>query len=388
MAITKLPDTYLDEEIDFELTGKGGKIPCFIGVTNNNGSEERPVDGTLITKYTSYRALNKPIEAGGIGEQNLLNSIMHDFYEEAALKNIDDIGIEHAYVIDVGSGLDKSSWLNAVETALTKRDISVLAFIGTENMKDGIATYSLVDLMKAVHTYIKTETEDFEFLNAFFTKLNSTDDELIALTENETTGVQKSRIGLCESNKFGKIIARICVTPYQNEPGFFDYRSVKAGEFLERTKAQRIALQNAGIIFNNDVYSDEEIHPRMNLCTATSFASSNKPADALFQARFIADEVLKQVKSACFPFIKANDSATNLVRLQTQVDTVVDAFINREECRAWNKVHGTGTHLEVKESDKNPYDFEIIGTIQPTNCIIAINVHEKLNNASLYQSGL
>lgn len=386
MSITKLPGTYLTEEVDLDMTGTGGKIACFIGRTGNTGSAERPVDGSVITKYTSYRALNKPIEAGGIGEQNLLNDTMKDFFEETKLKEINDIGVEYCYVIDVGSGIDKTAWLTAVETALVKRDIDILAFIGTEQMKDGQANYGLVDLMKATYVYLKNETEDFEFLNAFFTELEATDDELISITENTDTGIQKSRIGLCEPLKFGKSIAHICLAPYQNEPAFFDYRSVKQGEFLERSKAERLALQNAGIIFNADVYVDDDVHPQMNLCTASSFASANRPADALFHSRFIADEVLRQIKRACFPFVKANDTATNLVRLQTQIDTVIDSFINREECIAWNKNTGTGTRLEVKQSDKNPYDFEVIGSIQTINSVTAINVHEKLNNASLYQS--
>jgi hypothetical protein len=388
MTINKLSGTYLDEEIDLDMTGTGGKIACFIGRTGNSGSAERPVDGTVITKYTSYRALNKPVEAGGIGEQNLLNDTMHDFFEETKLKELNDIGVEYAYVIDVGSGIDKTAWLTAVETALVKRDIDILAFIGTEHMKDGQATYSLVDLMNATYMYLKTETETFEFVDAFFTELEAIDDELISLTENTDSGIQKSRIGLCESLKFGKSVARVCLAPYQNEPAFFDYRSVKPGEFLERSRAEKLALQNAGIIFNSDVYVNGDVHPQMNLCTATSFASVNRPADALFHARFIADEVLKQINAVCFPFVKDNDVATNLVRLQTQIDTVIDSFIKREEVIAWNKTTGTGTHLTVRESDKDPYDFELIGTIQPINSITAINVHEKLNNASLYQSGL
>ena len=107
----------------------------------------------------------------------------------------------------------------------------------------------------------------------------------------------------------------------------------------------------------------------------------------MFHARFIADEVLKEIYEVAYPFIKANDTATNLVKLQVKVDTVVDSFIREGECVAWNKDTGLGTRLIVQESDKNPYDIEIVGSIQPVNAIIAINVREKINTAALYNGG-
>lgn len=390
MTITRIPGVYLNEEVDYELSGTGSKIPIFIGLTGNTGTASYKVDGTSILKFTQYDDLNKATTAGGIGavtgdtSDNTLNLVLRKFYEEAALKQVDDIGVPYIYVIDVGDGTNKNAWLSAIETALEKNDADLLAFIGTED----ITNYSVVDLAKATRTALETRTTTFEIFNAFFTKVDATDAELIALTD-ATNGVQKSRIGIIEWDNYrvGKTIARICLTPYSQEVGYLPYRSVEPGEFPDRTSAQKLALQNAGIIFNHDEIVNDTINPRMNLCLATSFAATNKPADSMFHARFIADEVLKEIYEVAYPFIKANDTATNLVKLQVKVDTVVDRFIREGECVAWNKDTGLGTRLIVQESDKNPYDIEIVGTIQPINAIIAINVREKINTAALYSGG-
>ena len=390
MAITKIPGVYLNEEVDYELSGTGSKIPIWIGLTGNTGTQSYKVDGTSIMKFTGYEDLNKATTDGGIGAvtgdtgTNTLNLTLKQFFKEAALKQVDDIGVPYIYVIDVGDGTDKDAWLNAIETALSKNDADILAFVGTDN----ITNYSVVDLMKATRAALETRTTTFEIFNAFFTKKDATDAQLIALTD-ATNGIQKSRIGVIEwdNYRYGKSIARICLTPYSAEVGFLPYRSVEPGTFPERTSAEKLALQNAGVIFNHDEIVNDTINPRMNLCLATSFAATNKPADSMFHARFIADEVLKEIYEVAYPFIKANDTATNLVKLQVKVDTVVDGFIREGECVAWNKDTGLGTRLIVQESDKNPYDIEIVGSIQPVNAIIAINVREKINTAALYNGG-
>lgn len=396
MPIEKISGVYLDEEVDYELSGTGSKIPIFIGLTGNSGTNDYKVDGTNVMKFTNYDELNRATTAGGIGavdasattSTNILNLVLRKFYEEAKLRQPEDIGVPYIYVIDVGNGTSKTAWLNALENALVKNDADILAFIGTENITDGEAAYSVVDLMKTVHAALKTKTNTFEIFNSFFTIKDGTDAQLIALTD-ATNGIQKSRIGVIEWDKFnvGKSLARICLTPYNTEVGFLPYRSVEPREFPERTSAEKLALQSAGIIFNHDEIVNEDINPRMNRCIATSYAAINRPADARFHARFIADEVLRQIYAEAYPFIKANDTATNLVKLQVKVDTVVDRFIREEECVAWNKDTEKGTKLTVQPSNEDPYDMEIVGPIQPVNAIDTILVREKINTAALYSGG-
>ena len=396
MPIEKISGVYLDEEVDYELSGTGSKIPVFIGLTGNTGTNDYKVDGTSVLKFTGYEELNKATTAGGIGvvpsssttSTNTLNIVLRKFYEEARLTKPDDIGVPYIYVIDVGDGTSKTAWLNALEHALARNDADVLAFIGTENITDGNANYSVVDLMKAVKAALNTKTNTFEIFNAFFTKKDATDQELIALT-NSNTGIQKSRIGVIEWDNYnvGKTLARICLTQYNTEVGYLPYRSVEPGEFPERTGAEKLALQTAGIIFNHDEIVNDSINPRMNRCIATSYAAINRPADARFHARFIADEVLRQIYEVSYPFIKANDTATNLVKLQVKIDAVVDSFIRAEECVGWNKDTEKGTRLTVIESSEDPYDMEIVGYIQPVNTIDNILVREKINTAALYTGG-
>lgn len=391
MVFNKIPGVYLNEDVDYELSGVGSKIPVFIGKTGNTGTNDYKVDGSVALKFSNYDELNKAITAGGIGLDNDLNKVLKNFFEEAKLKQPDDIGVPHVYVIDVGAGTSRDAWLTAVETAFSKIDASIMAFVGTENIQyiptgeSEPVTYSVVDLAKAVKVAIDTRTHTFELWNAFFTKKDATDAQLIALTD-ATNGVQKSRIGIIEwdNYRFGKTVARICLTPFNQEVGFVKYRSVKAGEFPERNLTQKLALQNAGIIFNHDEMYSDEMNPRMNICLATSYAATNKPADAMFHARFIADSLLKNIYEAIYPLIKANDTASNLVKIQVKIDTVIDEYIRNGDCISFNKDTGLGTRLVAQPSDKDPYDVEIVGSIQPVNAILAIDVKEKLNTAAVY----
>lgn len=391
MVFNKIPGVYLNEDVDYELSGVGSKIPVFIGKTGNAGSADYKVDGSVALKFSTYDDLNRAITAGGIGLDNELNKILKNFFEEARLKQPDDIGVPHVYVIDVGAGTSRDAWLTAVETAFSKIDASIMAFVGTENIQytpegaEEPVTYSVVDLAKAVKVAIDTRTHTFELWNAFFTKKDATDAQLIALTD-ATNGVQKSRIGIIEwdNYRFGKTVARICLTPFNQEVGFVKYRSVEAGEFPERNLTQKLALQNAGIIFNHDEMYSDEMNPRMNICLATSYAATNKPADAMFHARFIADALLKDIYEAIYPLIKANDTASNLVKIQVKIDTVIDEYIRNGDCISFNKDTGLGTRLIAQPSDKDPYDVEIVGSIQPVNAILAIDVKEKLNTAAVY----
>lgn len=391
MVFNKIPGVYLNEDVDYELSGVGSKIPVFIGKTGNTGSVSYKVDGSVALKFSNYDDLNKAIDAGGIGLNNDLNKVLKNFFEEAKLKQPDDIGVPHVYVIDVGAGTSRDAWLAAVETAFSKIDASVMVFVGTENIQytpegaEEPVTYSVVDLAKAVRVAIDTRTHTFELWNAFFTKKDATDAQLIALTD-ATNGVQKSRIGIIEwdNYRFGKTVARICLTPFNQEPGFIKYRSVEAGEFPERNYNQKLALQNAGIIFNHDEMYSDELNPRMNICLATSYAMTNRPADAMFHARFIADSLLNDIYEAIYPLIKANDTASNLVKIQVKIDTVIDEYISNGDCIGFNKDTGLGTRLIAQASNKDPYDVEIVGSIQPVNAILAIDVKEKLNTAAVY----
>ena len=134
----------------------------------------------------------------------------------------------------------------------------------------------------------------------------------------------------------GKTFARICCTPANTEPGFLEYRSVEPETFKDRTKAEMKALQNAGIIFNRDEHINSDVHPKINLCVSTAYAANSVPADALFHARFNADDLLRDVFAACYTQVKANESATNIAYLQTRVNKIVNDRVSAEEMKKFD----------------------------------------------------
>lgn len=378
MPITKLPGVYYNEKVTYELTGEGSKIPVIIGATGNapaQGSTYK-ADGTEIRKYTSWEEVNKPITAEnpGIGvwsegTSNKLSQFLYEFFKEARLLTNSDVGVPYIYVIDVGAGTAKQAWLDALTLAKSKSDAQIEVYVGADN----INSYDLPAFLKGAYAAILEETHDLDLRCAFTTKYGATDEQLIALT-NESAGIQKSRIGICEPLLFGKTVARICCTPSNMEPGHLVYRSVEPGEFIDRTKAQMLNLQNAGIIFNRDEHINGNIYPKMNLCVATSFAATTRPADALFHARFNADSLLRDVFEACYSQIKANESASNLAYLQTRINKLVNDKVSAEEMVEYDERTEAGTKLIATESDSDPYSIIIKGQIQPVKCTIAIEV--------------
>ncbi|WP_405286357.1 hypothetical protein [Methanobrevibacter sp.] len=393
MPITKLPGVYYNEKVTYELTGEGSKIPVIIGVTGNTGSENYKVDGTVMRKFTSWEDVNRAIDAEtpGIGvwtenTTNQLSKFLQEFFEESKLQVNSDIGVPYVYVIDVGDGKTKQAWLNALDLAKTKLDATIEVYVGA----DAIQSYDLKAFLDGAYEGvmgsrgIKPETQDLDLRCAFTTKgyLNPssvTDAQLIALT-NETTGVQYSRIGICEPLLFGKTVARICCTPSNTEPGYIEYRSVKPETFKERTKTEMMALQNAGIIFNRDEHINGKVYPKINLCVSTSFAKpiGSRDADALFHARFNADSLLREIFEACYHQIKANESATNLAYLQTRLNKIVNDRVAAEDFIKYDEKTETGTKLVVNQSDADPYSLIITGQMQPQKCSVAIEVEAKV----------
>ncbi len=381
MPITKLPGVYYNERVTYELTGEGSKIPVIIGATGNIATDDYKIDGTVIRKFTGWEDVNKATtsEVPGIGvysenTTNQLSKFLHEFFEEARLQVNSDIGVPYIYIIDVGDGKTKQSWLNALNLAKSKLDATIEIYVGA----DAITSYELKAFLDGAYASIKEGTKDLDLRCAFTTKgydnpSSVTDAQLIALT-NESTGVQYSRIGITEPLLFGKTMARICCTPSNVEPGFYEYRSVEPGTFKDRTKAEMLTLQNAGIIFNRDEHINGKVHPKINLCVSSSFAATTRPADALFHARFNADALLREVFEACYNQIKANESATNLAYLQTRINKIVNDKVSAEEMIKYDEKTGNGTRLIVNQSDADPYSLIITGQMHPQKCTVAIEV--------------
>lgn len=383
MALTKIPGLYYDETAEYQTAGTGGKIPVFIGVTGNTATSGYAVDGTQINKFTEWAEVNRTIANGGIGTDtstNKLLAVLKDFFEEAEIKSTEDLGVPYIYVIDVGAGTSKDVWLTALTTAKTKSDAIIELYIGAEAISDN--GYSLPDFIHAAHASILAESTNLNLRTGFTTKEGATDAQLIAL--NPTSGgILKSRIGIIEPLKVGKHFALICTTPYYLEPGYMEFRTITPGTFKARTRAEELALQNAGIIFGHDEKVNNLTLCRINLSTSTAFAANPRPADCLFHARFNADNLLRRVFEAVYPQVKANESSSNIVTAQTAVDAVIDDEVKAERMISYDETTGDGTRLILVESTSNPYDMELSGQIQPINCTGPIVVKAKIKNPKI-----
>lgn len=379
----KRSGVYFSETTEYELEGNGGKIPVVIGKTGNTAATGYAVDGTQIQKFKNFTEVCRTIANGGIGTDtstNPLLAFLEEFFEEAEPKTAEDIGIPYIYVIDVGDGTSKNAWLAALTTAKIKRDAVVEAYVGADSISDN--GYTLIDFINAAYASISTETANLNLRNGFVTKTGATDAQLIAL--NTTSGgILKSRMGLIEPDKFGKHVARLCCTPYYIEPGFLPYRSVDVGEFKHRTDAEIVALQEAGIIFGADEIVSDLAVARINLAVSTSYAASPRPSDALFHARFNADNLLRNVFKAIFTQVKANETVSYMVKAQQKVDTVIDDEVSAERMIPYNSETGEGTKLTLVESDSNPFDMKLKGQIQGINSTHAILVETIIKNPTM-----
>ena len=377
MTLNKLPGLYYDEETEYELSGNGAKIPVIIGPTGTS-TGQHPQDGTSYLKYQTYEDACKVVTQGGIGthpETNPLLAFLKDFFEEAKPKTSEDLGVPYVYVIDLGTGTSKTAWTTALATAKTLTEATVEIYVAADNIED----YTLLSFLAGAMESIRAETHDLNLRCAYATKTDATDAQLIALTSG-TGAVNDSRLFIFEPLLFGKACARFCCTPYYVEPGFLQYRSVKPDVFLQRTKTQELALQNAGVIFSHDEKVDTDIYTRINLSTSSSFALASRPADALGHSRFNADNLLRQIFKAVYPQIKDNEAASNIVKRQTKVDAIVDAEVEAERIIRYNSDTMEGTKLTLVESEHDPYDMELVGQIQPVNCTVAINIKAYIKN--------
>lgn len=375
------PGVYFDETTELELVGAGAKIPVVIGATGNTGTNDYPVDGTNVLSFRNYDEACRSISNGGIGTDPTTNkvlSFLEEFFEEAEPKTTDDLGIPFIYVIDVGDGTTKNSWITALTTAKKLNKAIVEVYVGADNISD----YTLSAFIAGAMASIDTETTNLNLRTAFFTKENATDADLIALNPS-TGGILHSRCFLCEPFLFGKTVARFCTTPYYIEPGFLQYRTVQPGTFKERTNAEIEALQGAGVVINCDEIVDTDTYCRINLSVSTAYAATRRPADALGHCRFNADHLLREIFKAIYPQVKDNEVTSKIVMSQTRVDAIIDDEVEAERIIGYNSDTGEGTRLTLVESNQDPYDMELVGDILCVNSTHAINVKAKIRNPTV-----
>lgn len=390
-GINILPGVYYQEKVQKAYYGEGGEIPCFIGVTNNSR-----VDATKITRYNTFKEISKSVDEGGIGatgdlekdlETNPLLRILKDFYEETEPLDYDTPTVPYIYVVDVGSGENLDVWGTALETCKTYRDINLEVYYGIETLKEDLQPFIDKSMVS-----IQTQAKKLDLRRAFTTITHKLyNDEWVDVTDTDLINLAQAnakynRLNLIEPTFFGKIMGKYCITRIGEESGYSVFNTIPVDSFKPRTPREQLSLQNSGVVFCRDEYSSNQFYPKINLGVCTCFGNpvDERPADALDSNRRIADYILMQVFDACYPQIKARETRTQMVVLQTKVNNIVYNAIENDLCVAYNQhKNPVGTQLVVEESDNNPYAMIVKGSIQPVNCTIAINVEATITQSAM-----
>lgn len=369
MAITRLPGVRVSETTTApDYTGDGARIPVIIGKSKNTIASS----AVSIQKYTRWEDINKArdsetgrgvgVYTGTASTDGELLTFLHEFYEEAETITSEELGVPHIYVIDIGDTITSPAVIAAMDLCKTIKGIDMEVYVGlTSTVSDGDeSTVTIQSLMATCYTKIASELQFGDIRTSYWTATDATtDSDIIALN---SSAVQKSRTYIAEPDLFGKTIARICETPYDIEVGYLEYKSVEPGTFKARSDTEKLALQNAGIIFNADETKFNRTWVRINLGVSTAFGktATERPNDALLHARYNADHCINKCVAEIYPQLKANETVTNLTRCQTLVDKIVDDEI---EAGAMMK----GSRVIVTESDTDAYLLKLQSQLIPVN---------------------
>ena len=365
ITITETPKVrYYEGDSNPGLSGEGAQIPVFIGITGN----QSPTQG--IQKFKSYAAAKRTVANGGIGTDTSTNPLLaclEDFFIEGRKNESEDIGIPYVYVIDLGNATvaNPAPWIAAMELAKSKREITAEVYVG---FKQADEKAKIIAILNAALTSIKADNEYGNPRIAYYTVAGATDAQLITFTDDEQEQyIQNSRLALGEPKYFGRILAKIMTTPYYEEPGYTDFRSIQPGEFNNRTPTEENNLQAAGVIFIKDELAGSEIHPRINLAVSTAFAASQdaRPNDSLLHARRNVDQLIREVYVVLYNQIKRNETETNIIFCQTDVDVIVNKFLDAGYMM-------DGTSIDIVESNSNPYRLLANGVSVPVNSTLFI----------------
>lgn len=197
---------------------------------------------------------------------------------------------------------------------------------------------------------------------------------VIETLETALTDVQSGRIQISvPDDKYnGQLVGKLISTAYNREAG---YTSVSVtGGFTYNFSADQVdTLRNMGVLFVQEEFAGESTQYRIHLGVNTAYAGNM--ADGLIKSREIADELLRQVKFTCLNYIKNEDISTSKVMLQTDVDTIVQDFIDRKDVEEMIEDEGEIIRTELTVAIIDRYSALITGTILPVGEILQINVN-------------
>lgn len=351
---------YSEEGDNYFAQGEGAKPTIIVGKT------PLPKDLENILTFKSYGRAKALSENGGIGPEplegepkNLSLAFLKDFFEEGTKKVSSDIGIKEVYFINVGPNPTMQDWLEAAELTNRKKNVRLEVYVGNHDISFMHSVNNHLEEQKALGitkvALYSVESEDMS------------DEDMMKYTDDSQANfIQKSRIGICEKHLFGKHAAKIAVTPYYEEPGYAEFRTIEAETFKERSRDERNELVKAGIIFGEDNPFTAKEKVQICLATSTAFAmdESIRPTDALFHHRLNVDEQVNQLLLICAEQLKRNDTSDYLKYLEQDCTSYLEKETSKKRIKSYD--------ISVKEADNDPYALVIYGNIQPVNSTHAI----------------
>lgn len=349
------------------LNGEGSEIPVFIGKSPNTGDPEK------IITFKTYAQARKTVESGGLGletddyeTKNPLLFALKEFFIESARQADGDIGVPRVHVIDLGSTPTAENVLKALEQIKKVREISVVSIVGVELD----STANQVALMQSIWTNLTNDTNYGRFKIAYLRGAkDATETNLAVYSDNtQTTFIQENRIAVVEYSNFGKVIARICLTPYYVEPGYAPFNTVDLGSFKLRTPEERKQMFDAGVIFGEDDYTLETPVARICAGTTTAFGKDvdERPNDCLLHARRNADYQIRELLKIIAPQLKRNETQTNIRYIQNDCESYLESEKNKGRLMNYD--------VRVSESNDNPYSLLVEGKVTPVNSTFAIDI--------------
>ncbi|MCR5026999.1 MAG: hypothetical protein K6A34_06130 [Methanobrevibacter sp.] len=372
MTIEQTPNiTYTETDQNPKMTGSGAVIPLIIGQTGNTVD----VANIAIKKYKGLAEIGATVANGGIGnaDTNMSYQFFKKFLKETKKIYSDDAGLPYVYFIDMGSIAfsNGEAWAKAFNLAMTQKDIGKVALVGFKKADKTAAITAaeistIVGIISSGNTIIVENSKKGSPKRLMFTVEDATDADMMKLTDDSSAAyIQKSRVLPCVPDGYPEIVARFCLTPYDEEPGYFDFRSVSPDDVVVRTEDMEEDLQNAGINFIRKEMEGSIEHAKICLGVSSAMAASVRPNDVLPHFRRNVDHLINRIYVAAYPYLKKKELQSSIKLFQTDINNIVEEEIEKGAMQE-------GTEVTLAESSVNPFQMLIKGNAKPVNSTLYI----------------
>lgn len=373
------------------LQGSGGEVVCFIGDTNNT------VDTVTISSYTGYENAATARATGGVEEEKTDNSstllpTLKEFFQEAQPENTGDYGINKIYAIDLGvaSAITSEKINKALELTNDYHDITMIVFTYpvecTAKTTSDSTTYTInKDIVTIIQENItKLRNKGQPRIVYLPAPQGVTDEQMIAFTDKDT-GIQSDDICIIENIVYGKVVAKIAVTPYYVEVGRDGFRTVEDGTFTKRSDDRASALEVAGIITcEADPYRvdpDDETIPLQCIVVgvSTGRAAVTPSTGCILHARRNNNHQIREVMKIIGTQLKENETVDSITRLRLSLSNYFESELSNNYIDSYD--------FRIYEKDTDPYNVVVDLTIAGVNATYLIDYNNEISNPVVTVSG-